>query len=75
MGQLEAAIQLLETAPLHSKSRQPWVARLRYAYADALAAAGRTADAITWFHRTVSVDSFSATDADERADELERKQG
>jgi tetratricopeptide (TPR) repeat protein len=75
MGQLEAAIQLLETAPLHSRSRQPWVARLRYAYADALVEAGRTEDAITWFHRTVSVDSFAATDATERAAELEKATG
>jgi tetratricopeptide (TPR) repeat protein len=72
MGQLEAAIQLLETAPINSRSRQPWVARLRYAYADALAAAGRSEAALTWFHRTVSVDSFSATDASERAAELEK---
>lgn len=72
MGQLEAAIQLLEAAPLHSKSRQPWVSRLRYAYADALVEAGRTDDAITWFHRTVAVDSYSATDAAERAAELEK---
>lgn len=75
MGQLEAAIQLLETAPLHSRSRQPWVSRLRYAYADALVEAGRTADAIAWFHRTVAVDSYSATDAAERAAELERSSG
>jgi tetratricopeptide (TPR) repeat protein len=75
MGQLEAAIQLLETAPIHSKSRQPWVARLRYAYADALVAAGRTDAAITWFHRTVSVDSFAATDASDRAAELEKAAG
>jgi tetratricopeptide (TPR) repeat protein len=75
MGQLEAAIQLLETAPLNSKSRQPWVARLRYAYADALVAAGRTDAAITWFHRTVSVDSFAATDASDRAAELEKAVG
>ena len=72
MGQLEAAIQLLESAPLHSKSRQPWVSRLRYAYADALVGAGRTNDAVTWFHRTVAVDSYAATDAAERAAELEK---
>jgi tetratricopeptide (TPR) repeat protein len=71
MGQLEAALQLMEAAPLHSRAHQPWVARLRYAYADALAEAGRDEDALTWFHRTVAVDSYSATDAAERAAELE----
>ena len=71
MGQLEAALQLLEAAPLHSRAHQPWVARLRYAYADTLAEAGRDEDALTWFHRTVAVDAYSATDAAERAAELE----
>lgn len=72
LGQLEAALQLLETAPLASRARQPWVARLRYAYADALAAAGRGPDAVTWFHRTVAVDGQRATDAEERLAELEQ---
>ncbi len=66
MGQLEAALQLLESAPISSRSRQPWVARLRYAYADALEAAGRTDEAISWFHRTVAADVHAATDADDR---------
>ena len=41
MGQLDAALRTLELAPLTSKSREPWVVRLRYAYADTLEAAGR----------------------------------
>ena len=41
LGQVEAALRLLETEPLHSKSRAEWVARLRYAYADTLLDAGR----------------------------------
>jgi len=65
-GQFEEAVRLLETEPLHSKSRAPWVARLRYAYADSLAAAGRTEEAVEWFHRTVAVDGEGATDAAER---------
>lgn len=75
MGQLDASIQLLETAPLHSRSRQPWVARLRYAYADALVEAGRAEAAIAWFHRTAAVDSYAATDAADRAAELENAVG
>ena len=70
LGQAEAAIRLLETESLNSASRAPWVPRLRYAYADALLAVGRTEDAIEWFHRTVAVDGDKATDAEERLAEL-----
>lgn len=66
MGQADAAVRLLETEPLHSKSRAEWVARLRYAYADALLASGQKDEAIEWFHRTVSVDGDKMTDAEER---------
>ncbi len=72
-GELDAALRTLETSHLNSKSREPWVPRLRYAYADALLAAGRPKDAMTWFHRTVAVDSESTTDAAERANELEKQ--
>ena len=71
-GQVEEAIRLLETEPLHSRNRAPWVARLRYAYADSLLAAGRQAEAIEWFHRTVAVDGDGITDAADRVAELER---
>ncbi len=74
MGQLDAALRTLELAPLTSKSRQSWVVRLRYAYADTLEAAGRESDALAWFHRTHAVDSEELTDAAERADLLERRQ-
>lgn len=70
LGQGEAAVRLLETEALHTPSRAPWVARLRYAYADALLDVGRTEDAIEWFHRTVAVDGESLTDATERLAEL-----
>lgn len=66
LGQVEAALRLLETEPLHSRGRHEWVARLRYAYADTLLDAGRTDDAIEWFHRTVAVDGNRLTDAEER---------
>jgi tetratricopeptide (TPR) repeat protein len=75
LGQLDAAIRTLELAPLQSKSREPWVVRLRYAYADTLEAAGRDTDALAWFHRTHAVDSQQLTDADERADALEKRLG
>ena len=74
MGQLDAALRTLELAPLTSKSRAPWVVRLRYAYADTLEAAGRESDALAWFHRTHAIDSEELTDAAERADVIERRQ-
>ncbi|TXL63024.1 tetratricopeptide repeat protein [Aeromicrobium terrae] len=70
LGQVDAALRLLETEPLHSKSRADWVARLRYAYADTLLAGGRTEEAVEWFHRVVAVDGNKMTDAEERLAEL-----
>jgi hypothetical protein len=71
MGQFDAALRVIEHAPLMSKSRAPWVVRLRYAYADTLEAAGRPTDALTWFHRTFAIDGDELTDAAERAATLE----
>ena len=73
LGQLDAALRTLEIAPLQSKSREPWVVRLRYAYADTLEAAGRDTDALAWFHRTHAIDSQELTDAAERAAALEKR--
>ena len=74
-GELDAALRTLENAHLNSASRAPWVARLRYAYADTLLAAGRLQDALEWFHRTEAVDSEEITDAADRALEVERRLG
>lgn len=71
LGQLDAALQVLEHAPLMTKNRSPWVVRLRYAYADTLEAAGRRRDALTWFHRTEAIDAEEITDAAARAAALE----
>ncbi len=73
LGQLDAALRTLELAPLNSKSRAAWVVRLRYAYADALEAAGREQDALVWFHRTHAIDAEELTDAAERAETLEQR--
>jgi tetratricopeptide (TPR) repeat protein len=73
MGDVDGALRALSAAPVRSVSREPWVVRLRYAYADSLLAAGRTDDAIEWFHRTVGVDGDEITDAAERVAELERR--
>lgn len=47
------------------------VARLYYAYADALGAAGRLEDARQWFDAAARADVDSETDADERRDALD----
>lgn len=71
LGELDAALRTLENAPLRSATRADWVVRLRYAYADTLAAAGRTEQAREWFHRTVAIDGDEITDAAERVEQLE----
>ena len=75
LGQLDAALRTLELAPLQSNSREPWVVRLRYAYADTLEAAGRENEALAWFHRTHAVDAHELTDAADRAETLEKRLG
>nr|WP_251055060.1 tetratricopeptide repeat protein [Streptomyces sp. ISL-66] len=71
MGQLEAAIVTLQSPELASHSVQPWTARLRYAYADALLAAGREDEAREWFAKTLEADKDGATDASDRLAELD----
>ncbi|WP_084729998.1 tetratricopeptide repeat protein [Streptacidiphilus neutrinimicus] len=71
MGQLEAAVVTLESPELASHSVQPWTARLRYAYADALLEVGREADAREWFAKAVEVDQNGTTDAAERLAKLD----
>ncbi len=70
-GQLDAALGVLEAADLRTRSRAVWAARLRYAYADALEAAGRADEALEWFHRAAGVDGQGDTDALERAEALQ----
>ena len=62
LGQLEAAAVTLQVPDLRSQSRQPWVARLRYAYADALAALGRSEEARQWFVRAELDEQTGSTD-------------
>ncbi len=71
MGDVDGALRALSQAPVRSSSREPWVARLRYAYADLLLQAGRREEALEWFHRTEAVDGEQLTDAAERVQELE----
>ncbi|MFF9161120.1 hypothetical protein ACF081_12775 [Streptomyces longwoodensis] len=71
MGQLDAAIVTLQSPELASHSVQPWTARLRYAYGDALLAAGRNGEAREWFAKAVEADRDGSTDASDRLAELD----
>ncbi|GAA2841770.1 tetratricopeptide repeat protein [Crossiella cryophila] len=70
LGELDAAVVALQGPDLDEKRRDPWSARLFYAYADNLAAAGRTDEAIQWFISAAEADDEGETDAAERAIEL-----
>jgi tetratricopeptide (TPR) repeat protein len=71
LGQLEAAVLTLQVPALNSRGPGQWLARLRYAYADALLEVGRTDEARTWFSRAATMDPEGETDAAERVDELD----
>ncbi|QWF77144.1 hypothetical protein [Amycolatopsis sp. CA-230715] len=70
LGQLDAAVVSLQGDDLDTRKREPWSARLFYAYADNLAAAGRKDEAVRWFLNAAEADDEDATDAAERAAEL-----
>jgi tetratricopeptide (TPR) repeat protein len=71
MGQLEAAVLTLAVPELRAKGRAPWLARLRYAYADALVAVGHEDEAKDWFAASVEADEYEETDAAARLAELD----
>ena len=71
LDQPEAAVAVLNVPALQRASTQPWAARLFYAYADALLAAGRQTEARKWFAKAAAADAEGETDADERLDELD----
>ena len=71
LGDPGAAIRALEGRELRSRAREPWVPRLRYAYAEALLADGQAGAALEWFERAAGVDTDGYTDAAERVAELE----
>ncbi len=71
LGQYEAAAVGLQLPQLKAGSRQPWAARLFYAYAEALLAKGDEGGALTWFGQAANADVNGETDADERLSELD----
>ncbi|WP_268963328.1 hypothetical protein [Qaidamihabitans albus] len=70
LGQVDASVVALQGADLDPARREPWSARLFYAYADNLAAAGRRDEAVRWFMHAADADLEEETDAAERAAEL-----
>ena len=71
VGQKDAAVITLQVGLLDSRARAPWVARLRMAYADALAAVGREAEAAHWLDRAAEADPDDVTGVHERLEELD----
>lgn len=71
MGQIDAAIVTLQSSELASSAVHPWTPRLRYAYADALLAAGREDEAREWFGKALEADKDGSTDASDRLAELD----
>ncbi len=67
----EAAVVALQVPELTDGRLRPGSARLYYAYADALADAGRQDEARYWFGRAAAADSEGETDAAERADDID----
>ncbi len=68
LGELDAAVITLTCKELKTEGEE-WAVRLRYAYADALHAAGRKAEAIEWFNKCAEIDADELTDAQDRASE------
>ncbi len=71
MGQADAAVVTLQSPELASNAAQPWTARLRYAYADALLEVGREDEAREWFAKALEADQGGTTDASDRLAELD----
>lgn len=67
----DAAVLALQVPELTSARLRPWSARLFYAYADALLAAGRAEEARDAFARAAAADTGGETDAADRLDELD----
>jgi tetratricopeptide (TPR) repeat protein len=67
LGEMDAAVVTLQCKELKNESDE-WAVRLRYAYADALEAAGRVEEATEWFIKCAAIDHEESTDAQERAE-------
>ena len=70
LGELDAAVVGLQVPELEPSRRDPWSARLFYAYADNLLAAGRRSEAVQWFVHAYDADEEQDTDAAARIADL-----
>jgi tetratricopeptide (TPR) repeat protein len=68
LGEFDAAVVTLQCKELKNENEE-WALRLRYAYADALEAAGRIEEAREWFTKCAELDPDELTDAFERSQE------
>ena len=71
LAQRQPLTLALQVPELTSGRLRPWSARLFYAYADALLAAGRADEARDAFARAVEADPDGETDAADRLDQLD----
>ncbi|QSB03928.1 hypothetical protein [Natronoglycomyces albus] len=71
MGMGEAATVMLQVELLNSTREEEWVARLRYAYAEALLADGREEEGRRWLKKAVAADMTGDVGASDRLLELE----
>jgi tetratricopeptide (TPR) repeat protein len=74
-GEMEAAVVALQGPALRRQEVAPWTVRLWYAYAAALADAGRVEEAKEWFVAVASIDDDGETDAEERVNAEPRDPG
>ena len=70
LDQPDAAVVALQIPELRREQREPWFARLAYAYAEALERVGRSDEALSWLRRAVDADRDGSTGAAERWEEL-----
>jgi tetratricopeptide (TPR) repeat protein len=70
-GLADAAVLVLQVPELTDGKQHPWSARLFYAYAEALLAAGSTEDARRAFGKAIEADPDGETDAIDRLDEVD----
>jgi tetratricopeptide (TPR) repeat protein len=70
-GLTDAAVVVLQMPELTEGRTKPAYARLYYAYADALLAAGREDEAREWFGKAAAADVDGETDAAERCDDID----
>lgn len=71
LGQPSAAVLSLQIPELVAADTHAFTPRLRYAYAQALLAAGRRQEALSWFAGASEADLDDVTDADDRLADLQ----